>query len=270
MESSQRVVGDCGQYTFKIDNSFYVSSDINDTSEHQFRTGSPYGPSFSDTHFVEQLEKLEDAVKCNNLTKCKEIAETIRDINGIFHYRSNSFPSYTVLYKAVEKKNIKAVEILLNNGANPDIRNNLGETARTLAEKINEPAIVALIKQKTPAEEILSTTEQSVKFKREPGRGLRNCASFSATVWFGKQPGEYAKMSFVGVGEKYTEIYEMDMNVKIVKASRSGVISYRFITKSDSIVTVMPSSFDKYLLSKDGITENQAGKGEIPGDCIIS
>lgn len=251
MESTK---GSHGQYNFNIDDSSWISSNINDPSPQYFLSGETYRLSFSDERFVEKLQLLATAVERSDIATCKEIAPKIRDINGIFHY--SHLPSYTVLHKAVEKKNINVVKILLNHGADADIQNSLGETPRTLAAKINEPSIAALFKQKE--EEILSTKEQEVKFMQVDFDSSNNLATYSAFVWFGCCSGEYARLYFGCVGEKYSELKDISINVKIEKVCRNKVEFLRFTTPSDYTMNVTPSN-SEYVSFKNEIRNAYEG-----------
>jgi ankyrin repeat protein len=86
----------------------------------------------SNIHF-EILDKVEQMMKQE--TTIRDIASVITVLknNGLLNYQDNRYQGKTVLYKALEKRKLDIVKLLLEAGANPAVKNFSGQNALYLA-----------------------------------------------------------------------------------------------------------------------------------------
>ena len=142
--------------TYKIDASSYLKSDEDfgkiDASSY-LKSDEDFGKKTQPilgflklATFVEDFSEMsailsnEESIG-NKIKQFKELAQEIVDINAQLHWNDSKKTSYTLLDKAVVKNQVECVAILLENGANPEIKNSDGKTAIELAvqnEKISK------------------------------------------------------------------------------------------------------------------------------------
>jgi len=84
-----------------------------------------------------------------SVTACNKVAQKLVEMGANLNIKTSSF-GWTALHGAVIWNNIKAVELLVEAGADPSIKTNKGKTALDLAIQENYTNIIDYLSEEIP------------------------------------------------------------------------------------------------------------------------